>query len=235
MKALKHIIILGIFALCSLPAAAQNKTSDADAKLARIDARIAQIRLDINVATIDGYLAYAESQRLRPDLSKIPGLNVRILCDSVPELKALDDERTAASEAYGKVLATDSKYKAIQQEYTSLKGVEDKARKNANEEQWNLLYERLKKNNPDYVPARDRRNETRRAEAMAVVRYLADYYKSNGREMPLDDLIDYKQRSAIRATNPSLGSMESELSVLQKLRRELYEQIQREELGLPVL
>ena len=128
--------------------------------------QIAQQSLELNYRIWECYLDYVREMRIAPAIMNYPGLDYRAVCDTVPEIRALGKRLRAASEAYVKILQSDPKYKAIHEEYIALKGVDDPQRRNANKEQYNLMYERLRKKN---------KNSTRSCGSTA---------KPNGREIP---------------------------------------------------
>ncbi|MFQ7387764.1 MAG: hypothetical protein ACLRM8_10000 [Alistipes sp.] len=67
------------------------------------------------------------------------------LCDTVSAIAVLDAQYRKAADVYTKVLKSDPKYDAIHREYVALQNVDDKDRKNANREQYNLMYDRLRR------------------------------------------------------------------------------------------
>lgn len=145
-----------------------------DRRIARLDEAIRQVELTRNRLMWNTYLDYAEQGRITPDVMDYPGLDYERLRDTVPAIDTLGCRYTAAAEAYTEVLRTDPEYEAIHQEYVALKGVSDRDRQAENRMRYNLLYDRLRRNNPDYVPAWERMNEAKRQRNMAVLRYLVE-------------------------------------------------------------
>lgn len=236
MKRIAGILFAAAVLLFAAPAGAQGpETECAEEKLARLDEAIAQRSLELNHCIWACYLDYVGQMRLTPAVMKYPGLDYRAVCDTVPEIRALGKRLRAASDAYTKILQSDPKYKAVHGEYIALKGVDDTKRRNANKEQYNLMYERLRKKNKHYTPALERYREAERARNTALVRLLVDYYKACGRMMPTDPF--FKSYSdtmrALRSRCPDIGLQEQELGVLRRLRGEVYEQMQREQFGVP--
>lgn len=153
MKRITGILFAAVALLFAAPAGAQGpETERAEEKLARLDESIAQRSLELNYCIWACYLDYVEQMRLTPAVMKYPGLDYRAVCDTVPEIRALGKRLRAASDAYTKILQSDPKYKAVHGEYIALKGVDDPKRRNVNKEQYNLMYERLRKKNKNYIP-----------------------------------------------------------------------------------
>lgn len=234
MKILTALCLTLLFA--SLSARAEEPAAEIlRAKLARIDAEIAQRSLDLNYRTVECYIDYAERNRLTPPVMTYPGLRYNAVCDTVAAIRELDARYEAANKAYKDILKSDSKYAAIHREYIAINGLKDQQRKDANTEQYNLLYARLREKNKDYTPALDARNDAMWARNIALVRFLLDYYRAQGKSMPTEPLFKNwsNERRAMREACPEIGVSENELSILRRLRSEVYEQLRREELGIP--
>lgn len=225
------LFVLGMLAGGARPASAQEELSG---KLARIDAQIAQKTRELNYLTVACYIDYARQSRIIPTVMSYPGLDYRAVCDTVPEIKALGERFNAADEAYVKILKSDRQYEAIHAEYQALKGVSDQKRKDDNLALYNQLYGRLRKNNPAYVPALEARTTAMRERNIALVELLLDAYKGRDAVMPTQTLFkNYSDtRRALVASCPELSVLESELSMLRRLRNEVYEQLKRQELDL---
>ena len=204
-------------------------------KLARIDARIRELSLELNRLVWETYLDYAAEVRVAPAVLNYPGLDYRALCDTVPEIAALDRQYREASDAYTEILKSDPKYDAVHREYVALKDVDDKARQNANREQYNLMYDRLRRKDRRYTPALEARQAAVRARNMAVTRFLLAHYQAQGRVMPTEPLFkNYSDTMrAVRSRVARIGEYESELSILLRLRREVFEQVLRERYDVP--
>lgn len=232
MKRIVMLFVLGMLAGGARPASAQEELSG---KLARIDAQIAQKTRELNYLTVACYIDYARQSRIIPTVMSYPGLDYRAVCDTVPEIKALGERFNAADEAYVKILKSDRQYEAIHAEYQALKGVSDQKRKDDNLALYNQLYGRLRKNNPAYVPALEARTTAMRERNIALVELLLDAYKGRDAVMPTQTLFkNYSDtRRALVASCPELSVLESELSMLRRLRNEVYEQLKRQELDLP--
>lgn len=231
MKRIVMLFVLGMLAGGARPASAQEELSG---KLARIDAQIAQKTRELNYLTVACYIDYARQSRIIPTVMSYPGLDYRAVCDTVPEIKALGERFNAADEAYVKILKSDRQYEAIHAEYQALKGVSDQKRKDDNLALYNQLYGRLRKNNPAYVPALEARTTAMRERNIALVELLLDAYKGRDAVMPTQTLFkNYSDtRRALVASCPELSVLESELSMLRRLRNEVYEQLKRQELDL---
>lgn len=204
-------------------------------KLARLEARIGELTLDLNRLVWESYLDYAEQTRTLPYIMNYPGLDYRALCDSVPQIAACDREYREASEAYTKILKSDSKYDAIHREYVALKNVDDKQRKSANREQYNLMYDRLRRKNSGYAPALKARQDALCARNIAVARLLLDYYQRQGRVMPTEPLFRNHSQTmrTLRTREARIEACENELSALRRLRREVLEQVLRKRYDVP--
>lgn len=133
------------------------------------------------------------------------------------------------------MLRTDPEYEAIRQEYVSLKGVSDRDRQAENRMRYNLLYDRLRRNNPDYVPAWERMNEAKRQRNMGILRYLVESHAAAGRVLPTDPL--FRKISMVytmlRNRCPEIARLDVEFDALCRMRRELWEAALRERYGVP--
>lgn len=213
-------------------------------KLAHLDREIGARALALNYLVWEKYLGYAGRGRIVPGVVDYPGMDYRTVRDTVPEIARLDAEYRFADSLYTAVLATYPEYRDIHREYVALKGVNDKERQNRNRERYNLMYRYLRDNDPGYLPAYERRQEALRVRNMAVVRFLLDYYRSQGREMPTAPLIttgSYLGSGTngpkvsmryLRQEYPEIGRQEEELGVLRKLRPELFEKVQQQRYDL---
>lgn len=208
-------------------------------KLAHLDREIAERALALNRLVWESYLEYAERGAITPDVLDYPGLDYRAVRDTVPGIARLHVRYLRADSLYTRVLERYPGYGDIHREYVALKGVNDRERQNRNKERYNLMYRYLRDNDPDYLPAYERRQEAIRMRNMAVVRLLAEYYRSQGREMPTEPLIASGSYLAsgsagpkvsmryLRREYPAIERAEVELRVLQTLRTELFEQAER--------
>mgnify|MGYP000757423989 FL=1 len=204
-------------------------------KLARIEARIGELTLELNRLVWETYFDYAEQACIVPDIMTYPGLDYSALCDTVSAIAVLDAQYRKAADVYTKVLKSDPKYDAIHREYVALQNVDDKDRKNANREQYNLMYDRLRRKNSEYAPALKARQDALRARNIAVARFLLNHYQAEGRVMPVEPL--FKRYSETMRTlqirDARIEAYENELSTLQRLRREVLEQVLREQYDVP--
>lgn len=211
------------------------------ARLARLDGEIADRARALNYLVWEQYLEQMERKRLTPDVLGYPGLDFRAVRDTVPAIARAEAAYRQADSLYTRVLETHPDYRDIHREYVALKGVSDREMQNRNKQRYNLMYSDLRNDNPDYPPARDRRLEALRVRNMALVRFLLEYYRAQGREMPTEPLIP---RSAVfsgekcsmellRRECTAIGRQEEELRTLRKLRAELFELIGRQRYGVP--
>lgn len=211
-----------------------------EARLARLDGEIADRARALNYLVWEQYLEQMERKRLTPDVLGYPGLDFRAVRDTVSAIARAEAAYRHADSLYTRVLETHPDYRDIHREYVALKGVSDREMQNRNKQRYNLMYSDLRNDNPDYPPARDRRLEALRVRNMALVRFLLEYYRGQGREMPTEPLIP---RSAVfsekcsmellRRECPAIGRQEEELRTLRKLRAELFELIGRQRYGVP--
>lgn len=211
------------------PASAELK-----ARIIKLDEVIRRLDLQLNQLTWKVYLDYAEQARITPKVFSLPGLNYARLRDTVPSIDRLGKRLRAASEAYTAILRTDPQYDTIHQEYVALRGVKDSELEAANKMHYNQLYARLRATNPDYEPALERRREAERQRNMAILRYMVDYYGTQGWILPSGPLLT-SYSSVMKELNgrcPEIGLLQDELSQLRRLRRELNERLLREEFGL---
>lgn len=235
MKRFVCMLFTGMLLSGVLPLAAQESAGDLQEKLARLDAEIARRTLDLNYLTMECYIEYAGDNGVTVPVMTYPGLRYALVCDTVPSVRELHERFAAADKAYVDVLRTDPKYEAIHKEYVAINGLSDQKRKDANKEQYNLLYSRLRKNNKEYAPALEARREAMRIRNLGVLRFLLDHYRAQGIAMPTEPLFaSYsKETRAMKAAYSEIGKIEYELTTLRRLRSELYEQMKREELGRP--
>ncbi|MEG1700392.1 MAG: hypothetical protein RR270_03820 [Alistipes sp.] len=201
--------------------------------LKRIETERADLALRLDKIVWDSYFNYASLTETMIDISRFKQINIKSMCDSVPALKALWQADSVAYKQWQQVLSTDAEYNAIHDEYTSLANTRDQQKNNANLQRYNLLYDRLLRNNPDYKPTTTRKNETRRQRNEGITRYLVNYYHAHGQLMPREELLNYSLMRTLREGYPAIVTMERELSLTDKLLRELQEQLLRERYGMP--
>lgn len=220
--------------LCAVPAIAKTPKQNDEQRLARLDREIADLSLRLNHKTWVCYIHYAERTRRTIPIDKFKGTDWQPLLDTVPELKAAQERYREASARVTELLKTDPEYESIHREYISLKGIKDKAKNDANIQRYNLLYSRMRAACPDYSAANDAKRKTYRDRNAALTRYLLDYYKEQGREIPTEDVISVysSEMRAVRNECPEIVVMDDELTILRKLRKELREQMLRKEYGV---
>lgn len=197
-------------------------------KLEQVEAAYAELTLKLNRQVWNSYFDYAQRRGSMVDMRKFKNMNVKAVCDTVPVLKSLWDAELEAYKQWQQVLATDPEYEAIHAEYISLKGVDDKEKKTANSQRYNIMYDRLSKGNPDYNPARERKNALRKQLDEAIAHYLLSYYHARGEVMPCDEVLGYSLVRTLRQETLVIREQEQELSILTKLKAELEEQLLRE-------
>lgn len=235
MKRIPAILLFAaVISATVLPAAAKNHRQSDEQRLARLDREIADLSLRLNHLRWECYLDYASRVRQAIPIEKFKGADWQALLDTVPDLKALQQQYKEASARVTELLKTDPEYESIHREYISLKGVKDKAKNDANMQRYNLLYSRMRASNPDYPAANDAKRKAYRERNDALTRYLLAYYREQGREMPMEDVIlSYSaEMRAVRSECPQITTMSVQLRILQKLRAELHEQILRREYGV---
>lgn len=217
------------------PAGELSASQERDRRIAQLDEAIRQVELTRNRLMWNTYLDYAEQGRITPDVMDYPGLDYARLRDTVPAIDTLGNRYTAAADAYTEVLRSDPEYEAIHQEYVALKGVSDRDRQAENKMRYNLLYDRLRRDNPDYVPAWERMNEAKRQRNMGILRYLVESHAAAGRVLPTDPL--FRKISMVytmlQSRCPEIARLDVELDALCRMRRELWETELRERYGVP--
>lgn len=233
---MKHVTLMLLFAVpalsCAAPVCARTpnpeKTQTAE-KLDRIERDRDAARLEHNRLLWTCYLDYARSTDRIEDVTKIRAVDMRQLCDTVPALREAQEVYDRAYKRWQQTLRTDSLYREIHDEYVSLKGINDREAANANTRRYNQMYARLAKSNPEYIPARDAKNEARKTRDFMVLDYLVDLYGRQGRILPANDLVDYSTKARLREAYPALSEAEQRLKLLDKLCDELREQFLREQ------
>lgn len=198
------------------------------AKLDRIVQAHGELTRELSYKTWERCLEVAARTQTMVDLSKLKNIRLRALCDTVPALKSLWEADSVAYARWKQALRTDPEYESIHDEFISLRGVNDRKANDANTQRYNLLYERLKQNNPEYIPARDANSVARYQRDEAIARYLLAYYRSQG-EVFSTDVIPRTQLWALRMDFSEIAAMEQEQAILLKLQKELREQFLREQ------
>lgn len=235
MKQITGMLLLVAAILTSaIPAAAKSPKQSDEQRLARLDREIAGLSLRLNHRTWECYIDYAGRVRQTIPIDKFKGADWQTLLDTVPELKAAQQCYKEAVDRVTELFRTDPEYESIHREYVSLKGVKDKAKNDANLQRYNLLYSRLRASNPDYPTANSNRQKAYRARNAALTRYLLDYYRKQGRQMPMIDVISRygSELTILREECPEIAAMNEELVLLRALRKELRERMLRKEYGV---
>lgn len=232
---MKRIVLLLLAALAlgavAAPVRAASPKRKTVERLVRITRDRDALRLERNRLLWRCYLDDARRTGRVGDVSDWKAVDIRRLRDTVPELRALYDAHREAYARWQETLRTDSMYREIHDEYQLLRKGNDRAALRANSLRYDRMYARLERSNPDYVPARNRKNETLREYNFAVLEYLTALYAAQGRELPADGFVDYATMNRLKAC-PQLREMESRLTLLEKLRGELEEQLLREQYGV---
>lgn len=240
-KELIGLAALLLTAAGGVDAAAKNPrtelpAADIGARLGRVDREIERRRAELSYFVWNRYLEYAERAGLTIEVFDFPGVNGRALCDTVPEIAALHRDFLAADSAYVEVLRTDPAYEKLHAEYVRVRDLKlDDARRRPNYEGYQELYARLRRDNPDYQPVYKAFTEAKRVRNQAIARRIGEYFQSVGRPIPYQKQLSgfSKPMQALREEWPEIGRMDQEISVLRKLRGELYERQQREALEVP--
>lgn len=210
--------------------------ADIGARLERVDREIERCRAELSYFVWNRYIEYADRARLTIDVSEFPGVSSRALCDTVPGIAALHRDFLAADSAYTEVLRTDPAYEKLHAEYVRVRDLKtDDARRRPNYEGYQEMYARLRRDNPDYQPAYEAFTEAKRVRNRAIARRIGEYFEAVGRPIPYQRQLSgfSKPMQALREEWPEIERMEQEISVLRKLRGELYERQQREVLEVP--
>lgn len=233
-RSMKTLWIGLVLLLAAVPVGAKNPGETCEEKLERIDARIADLSLRLNHRIWECYIDYARSVGKLIPITRFEGADYRSLLDTVPSLKAAQQYYREATDRWTEILKTDPQYESIHNEYVSLRGVSDKALNHANMQRYNLMYDRLRKNCPEYASVNAARLKAQRERNAALARYLLDYYRKKGREMIPDGIISTysAEMKILRRECPEIPRMEEELALLRALRKELQERMLRREYGL---
>lgn len=226
------LLLLAALLLGAVAAPARTPKKKTVEKLVRITRDIDALKLERNRLLWHCYLADARRTGRVYDVSEWKAVDVRRLCDTVPELRALSDARREAYARWQETLRTDSMYQEIHDEYQVLKRGSDRAALNANARRYDRMYARLARSNPDYVSVRREKNKALREYNFAVLEHLTAFYAAAGRELPTDEVMGFATVRRLRAECPQLGELETRQTLLEKLRRELEEQILREQYGI---
>ncbi len=97
---------------------------------------------------------------------------------------------------------------------------------------YDRMYDSLRTHNPEYRLAIAARDKALFDRDMAVLRHVVEWYRQQGREMPVQSVISMKQMNAIRNEWPEVERMEAESRALQSVRYALFKQIQEARYGL---
>lgn len=210
--------------------------ADIGTRQERVDREIERRRAELSYFIWKRYIEYADRARLTIDVFEFPGVSSRALCDTVPEIAALHRDFLAADSAYTEVLRTDPAYEKLHAEYVRVRDLKpDDARRRSNREGYQEMYARLRSGNPDYQPAYEAFTEAKRVRNRAIARRIGEYFEAAGRPLPYQAQLPgfSKPMQALREEWPEIERMEQQISVLRKLRIELYERQQREVLEVP--
>lgn len=233
MKRIACAVLFATLAvLCAASAVAKTPKETICEKLTRIRHDRDSLRLERNRLLWKSYLDYAGRTGWVDDVMKLKAVNIKQLCDTVPSLEEFCDAYDRTYEQWQETLRTDSLYEQIHNEYVALKNGNDRSAQRANTEQYNLMYARLSKSNPAYIPARDAKNQARRTRDMAVLEYLTGLYSRQGRELSPEGLFGFSVRDRLLKDYPVLADMDRRLQLLGKLYGELEEQLLREQYDL---
>ena len=232
----RFLLLLLAGALCCGALQAKPKKPDVgelECKLESLDAEIAQTSLELNQMYWDSYLVLARREHRVASLKDYPSVDISSIRDTVPEIKVLQDRWNECYEAWQSEVKTAPEYEELHREYQTVRLLpSDHPRVAESKARYNMMYDSLRHCNPDYTPAEKARYAAQFERDWATCRYVVMWYRGQGREMPFGEIIDYKKKSAIRQEWPEVERLESQLSALQSVRRQLLRQIQQLRYGV---
>lgn len=226
---MKKIITAVCVLLLAVPMSAQSKKKTApeptpdlrkiEAQIAELDGRIAAAELEANRLVWEKFIERSVKSARVIDIWKLDSFSPAALYDTVPHLGELERVHKAIDDEYVAMLATDPEYEGIRERWVASKD-DTRARAEVNKE-YNVLYDRLKRANPEeYTPLNNRRREAKIARDAAVTRWLLDYYQSRGEVMPTDNVITHSELRTIRAFG-DISALTEDVNVLKQTRSKL--------------
>lgn len=196
-------------------------------RLAMLDTEQERLSLELNRKVWECYTILAEREGRVARLSNYPGVNVTAIRDSVPEINALHERYDAYYKAWQEILRTVPEYEKLHEEYRYAKNLsKNSPRAVENKAGYDRMYDSLRTHNPDYLPALKARDKALFDRDMAILRHVMEWYRQQGREMPVSPVISEVQMNAIRDEWSEVDRMEDELRALKWVRHDLFRQIQ---------
>ena len=215
------------------PKKKQPSVEEMERRLETLDAELERLAMELNRKKWECYMILAEREGRVARLSDYPGVNLQAIRDSVPQIEALYERYEASYKAWQEILRTAPEYEKLHEEYQYVKNLpKDNPRVVENKMGYDRMYDSLRTHNPEYRPAIAARDKALFARDMAVLRYVVEWYRQQGREMPVLSVISRTQMGAIRNECPEVERMESESRALQSVRYALFKQIQEARYGL---
>lgn len=224
---MKKIILIAVAFLLSVPvvSAQSKKKTDTKKELSRIEAqiadleeRIAAVDLEINRLIWEKHLERSEQGNKTISISAMRFVDPNAICDSVPHLGELYRQYKAIDAEYKALLATDPEYESIRRRWVA--AGKDGAERPEIQKEYNLLYERMERNDPEYLPLRQRLWRANSALNVAVVRWVLDFYQVRGEIMPTDNVIPAQELHTIR-TLGEIPALTEDANILKSTRRKL--------------
>lgn len=232
----RFLLLLSVGTLCCGALQAKPKKPDVgelERKLETLDAEIAQTSLELNRMYWDSYLVLARREHRVASMKDYPGVDIPSIRDTVPEIKALQERWSECYEAWQSEVKTAPDYEELHREYQAVRNLpSDDPRVVKSKASYKAMYDSLWRCNPNYALAVKARYAAQFERDWATLRHVVMWYRGQGREMPLGEIIPYKKQSDIRQEWPEVARLESELSSLQAVRRQLLLQIQQLRYGV---
>lgn len=234
----RWILSIAAIALCwgAAEAAKPKKrptVEDMERRLAMLDAEQERLSTELNRREWECYAILAERAGRVARLTDYPGVNLSAIRDSVPEIGALYERYNASYKAWQEILHTAPEYKKLHEEYRYVKNLpKDNPRAVENKAGYDRMYDSLRAYNPAYRPAVEARDKALFDRDMAVLRHVMEWYRQQGRMMPVQSVISMAQMNAIRNEWPEVRRMEDELRALRSVRDDLFRQIRNARYGV---
>ncbi len=215
------------------PKKKQPSIEELERRLETLDAEQERLTMELSRKKWECYMVLAEREGRVARLSDYPGVNLQAIRDSVPQIEALYERYAACYKAWQDVLRTAPEYEKLHKEYRYVKDLpKENPRAVENKVGYDRMYDSLRTHNPEYRLAIAARDKALFDRDMAVLRHVVEWYRQQGREMPVQSVISMKQMNAIRNEWPEVERMEAESRALQSVRYALFKQIQEARYGL---
>ena len=234
----RWVLSIAAIALCwgAAEAAKPKKrptVEDMEHRLAMLDAERERLSMELNRREWECYAILAEREGRVARLTDYPGVNLVAIRDSVPEIGALYERHDASYKAWQEILRTAPEYEKLHEEYHYVKNLpKNNPRAVENKAGYDHMYDSLRTHNPAYRPAVEARDKALFDRDMAVLRHVMEWYRQQGREMPVLSVVSTAQMNAIRDEWPEIRRMESELRALESVRYTLFRQIRNARYGV---